>query len=267
MPAGRLELVEPDGRVHVLGPGGPPAALIHVRDPRAWTELLRGSRGLASGYVAGLWESPDPTAVVRVAARNAPALDAMRRRMTLVREPYQRLRGVGASATRSQSREDIRRHYDLGNDLFALMLDETLMYSAAYFQTPQTSLHEASIAKLELVCDKLDLQRRGPRDRDRRRLGRLRHPRGDDARLSRHDDDDLRRAARPRHRAASREPAWRSRDRAGVRLSRPVGKYTALVSLEMIEAVGWKHFGTLPRQVQRPARTRRPHAAAGDHHR
>jgi cyclopropane-fatty-acyl-phospholipid synthase len=157
MTAGRLELVEPGGQVHVLGPGGPPSALIHVRDPRAWTQLLRGSRGLASGYVAGLWESSDPTAVVRVAARNAPALDAMRRRMTLVREPYQRLRGVGGSATRSQSREDIRRHYDLGNDLFALMLDETLMYSAAYFETPETALHEASIAKLELVCDKLDL--------------------------------------------------------------------------------------------------------------
>ncbi len=151
--AGRLELVEPDGQVHVLGPGAPPSALIHVRDPRAWTELLRGSRGLASSYVAGHWESPDPIAVVRVAARNAAALDAVRRRLTLVREPYQRLRGVEGP----RPAPDVRRHYDLGNDLFALMLDETLMYSAAYFQTPDTSLHEASIVKLELVCDKLDL--------------------------------------------------------------------------------------------------------------
>jgi cyclopropane-fatty-acyl-phospholipid synthase len=73
---------------------------------------------------------------VRVAARNAPALDVLRRRITFVREPYQRLRGVGASATRRQSREAIRRHYDLGNEHFALMLDETMMYSAAYFVTP-----------------------------------------------------------------------------------------------------------------------------------
>ena len=38
------------------------------------------------------------------------------------------------------------------------MLDETMMYSAAYFETPETSLQDASIAKLELVCDKLDLR-------------------------------------------------------------------------------------------------------------
>ena len=87
MTAGRPALVEPGGRVHLLGPGGGPAAQIHIRDPRAWTALLRGSRGLASGYAAGLWESPDPTGVVRAAARNAPALDAMRRRITPVRQP------------------------------------------------------------------------------------------------------------------------------------------------------------------------------------
>ena len=244
MSAGRLELVEPDGEVHVLGPGALPSALIHVRDPRAWTELLRGSRGLASSYVAGHWESSDPTAVVRVAARNAPALDAVRRRTTLVREPYQRLRGVGASATRSQSREDVRRHYDLGNDFFALMLDETMMYSAAYFRTPGTSLREASIAKLELVCEKLDL----------------------------HADDNVievgggwggfaiyaatTRGCRVTTTTISAEQHVHATElvaRAGLGGRVTVlssdyrdltGTYTALVSLEMIEAVGWKHFGT-----------------------
>src|SRR5512144_1553918 len=228
MTAGRLELAEPDGQVHALGPGGPPSALIHVRDPHAWTELLRGSRGLASGYVAGLWESPDPTAVVRVAARNAPALDAMRHRMTLVREPYQRLRGLGASATRSQSREDIRRHYDLGNDLFALMLDETLMYSAAYFETPETSLHEASIAKIELGAGWGGFAVHAATTRGCRvtttTISAEQHA---------HATEHVARAG-----LGDRVTVLASdyRDLSG--------KYTALVSLEMIEAVGWKHFGT-----------------------
>ena len=244
MTAGRLELVEPDGQVHVLGPGAPPSALIHVRDPRAWTELLRGSRGLASSYVAGHWESSDPTAVVRVAARNAPALDAMRRRLTLVREPYQRLRGVGGSATRSQSREDIRRHYDLGNDLFALMLDETLMYSAAYFQTPDTSLHEASIAKLELVCDKLDLHA----DDHVIEIGAGWGGFALHAATTRGCRVTTTTISAEQHAHATELVARAGLgDRVTVLASdyRDLsGKYTALVSLEMIEAVGWKHFGT-----------------------
>ncbi len=157
MPAGRLELSEPDGAVHAFGPGDGLAARIEIRDPAAWTALLRGSRGLAAGYAGGLWESPDPTAVVRVAARNAPAMDALRRRLTPIREPYQRLRGLSSRASRARAREDIRAHYDLGDDLFELMLDESMMYSAAYFRTPETSLDDAAIAKLELVCEKLDL--------------------------------------------------------------------------------------------------------------
>jgi cyclopropane-fatty-acyl-phospholipid synthase len=244
MPAGRLELAEPAGRVHRLGPGGGPAAQIHIRDPRAWTALLRGSRGLASAYVAGLWESPDPTGVVRVAARNAPALDTMRRRITLVREPYQRLRGLGASATRGRSREDIRRHYDLGNDLFALMLDETMMYSAAYFETSQTSLHHASIAKLELVCDKLDLRAEDHVIEIGTGWGGFaihaattRGCRVTTTTISA-EQHAYTTACVKRAGLCDRVTVLGSdyRDLSG--------RYTALVSLEMIEAVGWKHFGT-----------------------
>ena len=244
MTAGRLELVEPDGRAHLLGPGDGPAAQIHIRDPRAWTALLRGSRGLASAYVAGRWESADPTDVERVAARNAPALDAMRRRITLVREPYQRLRGVGASATRRQSREDIRRHYDLGNDLFALMLDETMMYSAAYFETPETSLHSASIAKLELVCDKLDLRAEDHVIEIGAGWGGF----ATYAATTRGCRVTTTTISAEQHALATERVARMGlRDRVTVLGSdyrELSGEYTALVSLEMIEAVGWKHFGT-----------------------
>ena len=267
MTAGRLELVEPDGQVHVLGPGAPPSALIHVRDPRAWTELLRGSRGLASSYVAGHWESSDPTAVVRVAARNAPALDAMRRRLTPVREPYQRLRGVGGSATRSQSREDIRRHYDLGNDLFALMLDETLMYSAAYFETPDTSLHEASIAKLELVCDKLDLHA----DDHVIEIGAGWGGFALHAATTRGCRVTTTTISAEQHAHATELVARAGLgDRVTVLASdyRDLsGRYTALVSLEMIEAVGWKHFGTFLGKCSDLLEPDGRMLRAGDHHR
>jgi cyclopropane-fatty-acyl-phospholipid synthase len=244
MPAGRLEVVEPDGRVQMLGPGGGPQATIDIRDPGAWTALLRGSRGLASAYADGLWESPDPTAVVRVAARNAPALDAARRWITPVREPYQRLRGAGASASRRQSRDDIRRHYDLGNELFALMLDETMMYSAAYFETPDAPLQDASIAKLELVCDKLGLRN----DDHVIEIGAGWGGFAIHAAMTRGCRVTTTTISAEQHAYATERVA-----RAGLGDRVTVlgsdyrdltGEYTALVSLEMIEAVGWKHFGT-----------------------
>ncbi len=108
-----------------------------MRSPRAWPLLLHGSRGLAEGYINRLWDSPDLTALIRVAARNVSGLDSWRRRVAPVRVPSHLVRGLRGRNTRVSSREDIAAHYDLGNDLFSLMLDETMMYSCAYFPQPR----------------------------------------------------------------------------------------------------------------------------------
>ena len=148
--------------------------------------------------------------------------------------------------TPQRSRKDIAAHYDLGNELFELMLDPTLMYSCGLFEHRDATLEEASIAKLEMVCDKLEL---GPRDhvaRDRHRLGRVRRPRRDDPRLPRDDDDDLARAARrSRSSAIAEAGVERPRRRSCLDDYRDLrGRYDKLVSIEMIEAVGWQDFGT-----------------------
>jgi cyclopropane-fatty-acyl-phospholipid synthase len=244
MPAGRLELLEPDRSVHTLGPGGEPAARVEVRDPAAWPALLRGSRGLAAGYVDGLWGTSDPTAVIRVAARNAPALDAVRRRSAIARRPYQRLRGLASRGSRLQVREDIRRHYDLGDDLFALMLDETMSYSAAYFREPGAELADAAVAKLELVCSKLGL---GPDDHVVE-IGTGWGGFAVHAAMTRGC-----RVTTTTISEAQRAHATERVARAGLADRVTVlgcdyrdlrGSYSALVSLEMIEAVGHRRFGT-----------------------
>jgi cyclopropane-fatty-acyl-phospholipid synthase len=153
---GRLTLVEGDRRI-VIGHGAPQATVV-VRDPRAWHALQRGGVGLGEAYVDGWWDSPDVTAVIEVAARNLYPIDELRRRITPVREPWQRTRALLARNTPLRSREDIAAHYDLGNDLFELMLDDTMMYSSAVFDRRDMPLEEASRAKLDRICDKLDLQ-------------------------------------------------------------------------------------------------------------
>ena len=56
------------------------------------------------------------------------------------------------------SRHNIHRHYDLGNDFYKLWLDRQLVYTCAYFPTPETTLEDAQIAKMDYVCQKLQLQ-------------------------------------------------------------------------------------------------------------
>lgn len=154
--SGQLTIVE-GKRLLVLGQGSPHAT-IQVRSPHLWPRLLHGSRGMAEAYMQGLWESPDLTSVVRVAARNASILDEWRRRLAPARVPLQAARGLRAPNTHARSRRGIAAHYDLGNELFALMLDESMMYSSAYFPRQGMTLAQASRAKLELVCSALDLR-------------------------------------------------------------------------------------------------------------
>jgi len=240
--SGQLTLVE-NGIRRVFGSGSPQATVV-VRDPRVWTALRKGGKGLAESYVDGWWDSPDVTAVIEVAARNLHGIDELRRRLTPVREPWQRGRAFLQRNTPLRSRDDIAAHYDLGNDLFELMLDETMMYSSAIFARRDQPLEEASRAKLDRICDKLDLQ---PSDHVLEigtgwggfalHAAQTYGCRVTTTTLSR-EQRDL---------ALERVSEAGLSDRVTILLDdyrELTGTYDKLVSIEMIEAVGWKDFGT-----------------------
>ncbi|CUH96014.1 hypothetical protein P22_2102 [Propionispora sp. 2/2-37] len=65
---------------------------------------------------------------------------------------------VNGVADKLQQKHNIEHHYDLGNDFFSLWLDETMNYSCAYFKTPEDSLHQAQLQKLDHILKKLDLK-------------------------------------------------------------------------------------------------------------
>jgi cyclopropane-fatty-acyl-phospholipid synthase len=241
--AGRLTLVE-GGACRTYGPGPAPAATLEVRSPRIWRKLLRGSRGLAAAYAEGMWDTPDLTAVIRLAARNSEGVDRLRRGLAPLRSPLQRAAGVATGNTRRRSRRDIAAHYDLGNELFEAMLDPSMTYSCALFERPGMTLEQAQTAKLERACEKLEL---APGDHVLEigtgwgsfaiHAARTRGCRVTTTTISRAQY----RQARARVRAAGLE------DRVTVLLEdyRDLrGSYDKLVSIEMIEAVGWQHFGT-----------------------
>ena len=126
MRIGRLTIVLPDGQVRVVGdPDATERAEIQVHDPAAASRLLlRGETGAGEAYMDGLWSSPDLVGLLTLAARNrsALALDG-----GWWRRPLQwpiTLAHRARRNTRTGSRRNIGAHYDLGNDLYRLFLDE-----------------------------------------------------------------------------------------------------------------------------------------------
>ena len=155
---GQIELIEGD-RTRVLG--RPAAdhlqATVTVHDPDTFLRLLRGSLGLADSYADGMWDADDLVSVIRIAARSIAAIDRARSRRAAVSLPLRRAAAV-RSNTLQRSRDNVERHYDLGNEFFRLVLDETMGYSCAYWERPDMEPVEASRANLERVCRLLDLR-------------------------------------------------------------------------------------------------------------
>ncbi len=132
---------------------------INVLDPGFYSDVVfGGSVGAGESYMAGLWSCSDLTSLVRILIRNRHVLDGMDSRYSWIAIPLRNLIHAMNRNTKNGSRRNIAAHYDLGNDFFRLFLDDTLMYSSAVFPTPSTSLKEASIAKLDLICRKLQLK-------------------------------------------------------------------------------------------------------------
>jgi cyclopropane-fatty-acyl-phospholipid synthase len=243
---GSLTLVEAGGARFPFGdhePGGP-VVVVEVRSRGFYPALLRGSIGLSDAYVEGMFECAHLPELARLAALNMPQLDAWRRAL----RPVVALPQAGARwlerNTPARARKQISAHYDLGNDLFGLMLDETMMYSCAVFESAEATLHEAQVAKLDRICQKL-------------RLGSEDHVLeigtgwggfaihaasryGCRVTTTTISAEQLA-LARRRVAAAGLE------DRVTLLLEdyRDLeGRYDKLVSIEMIEAVGWQYFGT-----------------------
>ena len=135
---------------------------IEVLDPAFYAELaFGGSVGAAESYMLGHWRADDLTQAMRLLLRNRHAMDAMEGGLARLSAPLRVAAHWLHRNTRAGSRRNISAHYDLGNDFFRLMLDETMMYSSAIFERPDMALQDASEAKLEAICRKLGL---GPED-------------------------------------------------------------------------------------------------------
>jgi cyclopropane-fatty-acyl-phospholipid synthase len=151
------------GNTHVLGTTDAGAETLRCRvtvnHPAMFrTVALGGSVGVGEAYMDGLWDCDDLTSLVRIFVRNRALLDRME--TGVARLGGALLRGLHwlNKNSRRGSRRNIAAHYDLGNDLFELFLDDNLMYSCAVFGDAHEALEVASQRKLQRICEKLQLK-------------------------------------------------------------------------------------------------------------
>ncbi|WP_322493874.1 cyclopropane fatty acyl phospholipid synthase [Chloroflexus sp.] len=128
---------------------------IQVHNERLYLRcLLRGSLGLGEAYMDGWWDcAAIDEFICRLLQAQAPAQVGWLINLPLWFDSRwnNRQRGRGAFVIG-------QRHYDIGNDLYAAMLDRRMIYSCAYWDSGARTLDEAQEAKLDLIARKLDLQ-------------------------------------------------------------------------------------------------------------
>lgn len=155
---GGLTLTLPSGRQHSIGHDRPGVNCdLQLKNYRpVWAAMRRGAIGFAESYMAGDLESSDLTALLRFYLQNRPALNDAARPV-FSKSPVDRLFHTLRPNTRTGARRNISAHYDLGNDFYALWLDQTMSYSSALFDETTETLEAAQLAKYKLVLDALNL--------------------------------------------------------------------------------------------------------------
>jgi cyclopropane-fatty-acyl-phospholipid synthase len=250
---GQLEIIEDGGVRHLFGSLAefPVQAIVHVHRQSFYRAIAVGSLSGAFSYINGDWDCPDLVSLVRLAARNLDTIDRLQAAVAPLLRPLRAGREWLRRNTRARSRDNIAQHYDIGNDLFSLMLDDTMSYSNGIFDRPGATLYDASLAKIDRLCRKLDLQ---PSDH----LVEIGSGWGA---FAVHAAQTY--GCRVTTTTISEEQhalATERVQRAGVAARVTVllddyrdlrGRFTKLVSVEMIEAIGWRYWDRFFRQCSR----------------
>ena len=138
------------------GNSAEPAATVNVHDDRFYTTLAAGGAvGASEAYMQGMWTCDQLTLLVRVLLRNTSVLRGLGN--AAYKKPLYKLLHLMNRDSVDGSKKNISAHYDLGNKLFENFLDPTMTYSSGFFEKPDSTMHQASTAKLDRICQKLAL--------------------------------------------------------------------------------------------------------------
>ena len=138
-----------------------PEVKIRVNDLRFYTLFaVRGALGASEAFVKNFWQTDNLIKTVQIFALNQEVLMSLEKGfLNFFSKPAMTFIKILSRNTLDQSRVNISAHYDIGNDLFKLFLDQKLMYSSAYFSHEKMNIEEAQEEKLRRICQKLNLSK------------------------------------------------------------------------------------------------------------
>ena len=140
------------------GQGASVHGQIHIRDLSVYRDFVKGgSIGAAEAFIDGKWDSPDLTSVIRIFAKAQQLTDDLEKQKTWLTFLKNKLLKWKNRNTQSGSKKNILAHYDLGNALYERFLDSEMMYSSAIYGNDDMSLSEAQVLKLDTICQRLQL--------------------------------------------------------------------------------------------------------------
>ena len=153
-------LVIRDGAMRTSwGEGSQAPVEIVVHDRRFYGAVaFGGAVGAGEAYADGWWTTDDLTGVVRLLLKNRELLEGLETGWARLANPLRRIGHALNANSRRGSRRNIGAHYDLSNDFFRLILDESMTYSCGVFERRGASLADAQAAKYARIAALLDLR-------------------------------------------------------------------------------------------------------------
>ncbi len=224
-------------------------AVIQVNDPAFYRAIaLGGSMGAGEAYRDGLWACDNLVALIQIFSRNMQTSSDLGGFWNSLLDLGRKLAHRVNRNSRLGSRRNIAAHYDLSNEFYALFLDETMTYSSGVFSESNSSMREASVEKYDRICRKLRLT---PSD-ELLEIGTGWGGFAEHAATQYGCRVTTTTISRQQHAyAADRFATKGIDDRVTLLLTdyRDLsGQYDKLVSIEMIEAVGYEYFDTFFRK-------------------
>lgn len=240
---GTLRVHSPDGPPLTFGHGQPMGELI-IHD---WNMLIaiaqRGDIGLGETYVDGLWDSPDVEAFLGVLLANASISKSASRGSWIQNFKFQLMDRLVRRNSKRGSRRNIQAHYDVGNPFYRLWLDESMTYSSAIYDASHQRMEDAQTAKYARLNNLLPKNAESVLEIGCGWGGFAEHAAQSGRRVTGLTISDEQKAY-AKHRLGGA---------ADIRLQdyRDVsGKFDAIVSIEMVEAVGEAYWPGYFRKIK-----------------
>lgn len=160
---GSLEVVFPDGSNILYGDQQAPFVKLNIHKSAFFRRIaLYGDIGFAESYMDGDFDTDNLTGLIMLSLINSEKLgikseDEKKNPMMNLLPVMNRIKHIMRKNSKTRSRKNISQHYDLSNDFFKLMLDDTMMYSGAVFEEANEPLQSAQERKIKRLADKLNV--------------------------------------------------------------------------------------------------------------